>query len=265
MNVNVLIKEKICSIAKKVYVAPNIPEKKLNAATEAFHCESDRKSVLALFDSTVFGMADEGLLFTGTKFVQKVMLTSPLQINYDDIDSVEYKNYELVNEKGKREQKEYAQITLKDGSVHKFKSGMGFFPKPFVELISEIIELEEYADENQLKSISEMSEEFKIAYLQIIVNMTFSDDGLIDERELSEIFQLMTRLTLSAKSRSTVLNYIQNVNSMTIIPTETLYKKMLSMVIPPKRAASKSRINTSPAFSAGRVSLLKPSYAFALE
>ncbi len=38
-----------------------------------------------------------------------------------------------------------------------------------------------------------------------------------------------------------------------------------TMVIPPKRAASKSRINTSPAFSAGRVSLLKPSYAFALE
>ena len=38
-----------------------------------------------------------------------------------------------------------------------------------------------------------------------------------------------------------------------------------NMVIPPKRAASKSRINTSPAFSAGRVSLLKPSYAFALE
>ena len=37
------------------------------------------------------------------------------------------------------------------------------------------------------------------------------------------------------------------------------------LVIPPKRAASKSRINTSPAFSAGRVSLLKPSYAFALE
>ena len=47
------------------------------------------------------------------------------------------------------------------------------------------------------------------------------------------------------------------------------YKKFASLhiclVIPPKRAASKSRINTSPAFSAGRVSLLKPSYAFALE
>ncbi len=39
----------------------------------------------------------------------------------------------------------------------------------------------------------------------------------------------------------------------------------VTQVIPPKRAASKSRINTSPAFSAGRVSLLKPSYAFALE
>ena len=42
-------------------------------------------------------------------------------------------------------------------------------------------------------------------------------------------------------------------------------QSILSRVIPPKRAASKSRINTSPAFSAGRVSLLKPSYAFALE
>ena len=40
---------------------------------------------------------------------------------------------------------------------------------------------------------------------------------------------------------------------------------VIHAVIPPKRAASKSRINTSPAFSAGRVSLLKPSYAFALE
>ena len=43
------------------------------------------------------------------------------------------------------------------------------------------------------------------------------------------------------------------------------YQKLSGGVIPPKRAASKSRINTSPAFSAGRVSLLKPSYAFALE
>ena len=43
------------------------------------------------------------------------------------------------------------------------------------------------------------------------------------------------------------------------------FKGAVQGVIPPKRAASKSRINTSPAFSAGRVSLLKPSYAFALE
>ena len=46
---------------------------------------------------------------------------------------------------------------------------------------------------------------------------------------------------------------------------ETIFYLAEHRVIPPKRAASKSRINTSPAFSAGRVSLLKPSYAFALE
>ena len=41
-------------------------------------------------------------------------------------------------------------------------------------------------------------------------------------------------------------------------------KKLWDRVIPPKRAASKSRINTSPAFSAGRVGLLAPSLPFAL-
>ena len=46
---------------------------------------------------------------------------------------------------------------------------------------------------------------------------------------------------------------------------EKILEETAETVIPPKRAASKSRINTSPAFSAGRVSLLKPSYAFALE
>ena len=54
-------------------------------------------------------------------------------------------------------------------------------------------------------------------------------------------------------------------SQMLVVSLGFEFKSINQMVIPPKRAASKSRINTSPAFSAGRVSLLKPSYAFALE
>ena len=66
----------------------------------------------------------------------------------------------------------------------------------------------------------------------------------------------------------TVLDASLMMDNLYFIQTREQACKNMSireMVIPPKRAASKSRINTSPAFSAGRVSLLKPSYAFALE
>ena len=58
-----------------------------------------------------------------------------------------------------------------------------------------------------------------------------------------------------------IVGYYKNIDS----DNYRVFENFISVVIPPKRAASKSRINTSPAFSAGRVSLLKPSYAFALE
>ena len=67
---------------------------------------------------------------------------------------------------------------------------------------------------------------------------------------------------VSGASKMTVLKLLADVGQAC---ADYMDDNIRGLVIPPKRAASKSRINTSPAFSAGRVSLLKPSYAFALE
>ena len=50
----------------------------------------------------------------------------------------------------------------------------------------------------------------KIAYLKVMVNMTLADDGIVDEDELAEILQLMTRLDLTIESRYQVREYITN-------------------------------------------------------
>ena len=70
---------------------------------------------------------------------------------------------------------------------------------------------------------------------------------------------------LEATDLIDLINHVFDNRFLCIVTIERCRAIRSAKVIPPKRAASKSRINTSPAFSAGRVSLLKPSYAFALE
>ncbi|RDU73147.1 hypothetical protein CQA66_02690 [Helicobacter aurati] len=69
-DANIFIKEHI-KVIDVILVAPNIPEKKLNNVIKAFECEDCMKSILALYDNTLFGSAKEGLVFTGEKMVFK--------------------------------------------------------------------------------------------------------------------------------------------------------------------------------------------------
>ena len=87
------------------------------------------------------------------------------------------------------------------------------------------------------------------------------DENIIIEEQLSDNPKIKKLLKNASKSGNGIgfpefiITFVNDSSKIVLI----------EWVIPPKRAASKSRINTSPAFSAGRVSLLKPSYAFALE
>jgi len=73
-----------------------------------------------------------------------------------------------------------------------------------------------------LKTISEMPSELKIAYLKIITNMTYIDDEEIDEKELAEIFSLMTRLELDKDARFNIRLYLTEINKENILSVESL-------------------------------------------
>jgi len=219
-SVNLFIKENISSIGKKIYVTPNIPEKKLNNAIRAFGCEDFYKSILAIYDDTFLGSAKEGIVFTGEKIIHSKYGT----FYYSKISSVKYRKDIFEDEKGKLKKEEYILIETKDGEKFKLKEGMVYLDKEkFAEFLNKIIsKFTDYREENQLKQLSDMCDDVKIAYMKIIINMTFVDDEKIDNKEMAEIFLLMTRLNLSKEARFKIREYITEISKDKIEPIDKL-------------------------------------------
>ena len=59
MNVEKFIKENALKICPKTYVAPDIPENKLNNAIKSFAPEVDPNYVIAINDTSLIGTAKE--------------------------------------------------------------------------------------------------------------------------------------------------------------------------------------------------------------
>jgi len=223
-NINIFIKENVKSIGSGVHITPEIPEKKLNNAIQAFNCEGFYESILAIQDGTVFGSSKEGFVFTGEKMIHH----KHGEFIYSDIDSVEYVENITVDDKGKEKKDEYVLIS-KNNKKYKFEYLYDINKKGLVKFLNSIItEFEEYKEEDQLKTISAMPNELKVAYLKIIVNMTFIDDEEIDEKELAELFLLMTRLELDKDSRFMVRAYITEISNTNIQSIEGLLETIKS-------------------------------------
>jgi hypothetical protein len=219
-NINLFIKENIKDVGKDIYIVPDIPEKKLNNALKSYGNDISYESVLALYDDTLFGSASDGFLFTGEKMLHNKYGT----FLYSNIESVEYVENITTNDKGKEKKEEWIIIKTKDGKKHKLTYGlMNINKEKFTGFLNKIItEFEEYKEEDQLKEIADMPDDLKIAYLKIIVNMTFIDDEDIDEKELAELFLLMTRLELNKDSRFEIRRYITEISKDNIETVKNL-------------------------------------------
>lgn len=220
-SVNLFIKKNVQKIAKSVYVTPEIPEKKLNNVITTYKCEDYKNSILAIYDNTLLGSAKEGLVFTGERFLfnNGHLL---LEFFYKDIDSVKYVRSVVINNKGKEEIEHFILVSA-NNKEHKLEKLGTFNYQEFEFLLSNIISnFEDYHEEDQLKTIAEMSEELKIAYTKVLINMSFSDDEQIDDQELSEILALMTKLELKGDTRFKIRSYITDISKDNMEQVETL-------------------------------------------
>lgn len=209
-NINVFIKDNVSQVANKgLHIAPDIPEKKLNNAAKSMNLQEAIGSVIALLDSTVFGSGKDGLAFTGERMVYKAPFISSEVVNFSDLETAEYVRNLTPNGKGKDKVEEYTRITLKDGTSFKIENISECNLEKLADFLNTIVEqFDTFEEENQLVALSEMSEELKVAYLKVVVNMAYSDDGAIDKEEFAQILLLMTRLELSSESRFALREYI---------------------------------------------------------
>lgn len=232
LNINVFIKENIESIGNRIYIVGyhdqnyNLNEKKLNNAAIAFNCEDNYQSIIAVYDNSILSNAKSGLLFTGKKMVH----SEYGDFEYNKIQFVEYIYNVTVDDKGKEHSEEYVLI-IKDDTEYKFKNLLGMNYEEFAKFLNRIIkEFDSFEEEEQLKALEEMSEDIKIAYLKIIINMTFVDDQKIDEKELVEILLLQSRITSDKETRFNIKYYISDISLENIESVESLVNTLKTKV-----------------------------------
>jgi len=214
-NINVYLKENISAASKNIFVAPEIPTKKLNNAAESMKLVDSVNAIIAIFDNTVFGSAKDGFAITGEKIVIKNSFEPPFSINFTDIKNVKYNRDVLRSDKGKEKIEEYIYFIKKDGSKIKLCDLIDCNYEKLANILDSALQnFDSFEEENQLVTLAEMSERLKTAYVQIIINMAFSDDATIDQKEYAEILQLMTRLELSKESRFELRSYLTSIDNL---------------------------------------------------
>lgn len=80
----------------RVYVQPNIPEKKIDSAISSYArsvCPSD---VVVLGDDTVFGGSKEGFILTAECFYSKMLGSNPLKCSFKEIKSIFLDKKEII-------------------------------------------------------------------------------------------------------------------------------------------------------------------------
>lgn len=221
-NINVYLRENLGAISSKmVSVAPNIDDKKLNNAVKAFSYTGSPSSIIAILDTTLFGSGKDGLIFTGEQFIYRQAFSDPINVNYSSIAKVEY--IEAWGGSKKDKLARSVEVTTQDGRkivINDLLSD-GNYSKLAEILQSIICDFEEYKEEEQFIPIDAMGERVKVAYLKVIINMARDNDGIIDAKELAEIFLLMRRLNVSMESRSALHTYMASTDKV-ILPLEKL-------------------------------------------
>ena len=213
-----LIKEKVKSIGKTVYIAPEIPDKKLNNAIIGMTGSSvDPDYVVAVIDSTVFGKCDDGVLFTGDAMYWHPFCEDVCKIKFADLKSASVEIERKTDKKGNVKETEILHLVGKDDAVIIHRKSIDFDVKKMVEFLNETISMGEKSESafestRQTTPLCSSSSQVKIAYVKLVANFALSDDGEVDSSEYSEIYGLMVRNDFTPEERVAIRGYVDGSN-----------------------------------------------------
>jgi len=205
---------------RSLWFGSDISDRKRRHAIEAYAPSVAPDRVLALHDATIMGSASEGFLVTRAGFYFKGS-GEPKGFAFVAIEDVA--SYPEVNDKGEVTGKDGLCVRLTSGEV-RFGSGE-LNTKALGELLTGMLAARAEGQVDEVDGfviVEAMRDEVKLAYLQIIIQMTWDDDQRIDQRELAELQTLMTQLNFSPALRHEARAYIAS-------PDQTLEALLATM------------------------------------
>lgn len=206
-NINAFLRERLADIsAKRVYIAPNIDEKKLNNAIGAFAYTGKPGNVVALYDDSLLGGSKEGLLFTGEQVIVRSLMATPVALPYAELASAEYLEVAVAAKPGKVDK--LVRITRNGGSSVDVRGAFLNLQALADVLQQAITDFDDHQEEAQSIPIEDMAEELKVAYVKVAVNMAYEGKQELGHKAFAELMLLMTRLHLASDSRLAVRVYI---------------------------------------------------------
>ncbi|SHJ25935.1 hypothetical protein SAMN02745163_01588 [Clostridium cavendishii DSM 21758] len=209
--------DKIVS-AIEFYNFGEIPEKKLNNAIKTYANSVEQTKVYGLIDTTLLGSGKEGMLFTNAGIYIKEAFEKVKYIQYSEIEDVIVTSLEKEKDSDR-----VIEIICSNDLKIKIKSP--FYQKTSMEkMLKEIIELKNdgrVGKSDKYVALEYMNDEVKENYIKVIIAFMNSDSE-INEKEISELYSLMTQIKLTRSSRKRIQKYLEN-------PSEDVRKMLIRM------------------------------------
>ncbi len=214
MTVENLIKQKAKALAGTVYVVPDIPEKKLNNAIVGMTGSTvDPDYVVAVIDATLFGKCDDGVLFTGDTMYWHPFCGDIMKFKFSEMKKASVQVEKTTDSKGRVKEKTFFHLVDKDDKVLAHRDTADFKVKEMADFLNEVIKLggeSEGAFEStkQVLPLCDSDSSIKLAYVKVVANYAYSDDGTIDGDEFSAIYNLMVRNNFTNDERVAMRAYM---------------------------------------------------------
>ncbi|MFC6164666.1 hypothetical protein ACFP3T_08295 [Lactiplantibacillus dongliensis] len=210
MKSEVFLKEHLGDYFKQdLYIAPEIPDKKLVNAASKIANGIDANYVLAIIDSTLFGSAKDGIVFTGDSVYIKNGIShyDLIQFKYDQLKSAKYLEERWQDKDDKEQVRQTITVELVDQDQPVVLVANSDLMEPMARLLTDIsTEVDEAETTEQLLQLNDLSQAAISAYLELIVNF-LKRDGILDESEYANLAGLLGTTEVDDKTKDDLMAY----------------------------------------------------------
>lgn len=199
---------------QSLYIAPGIPEKKLQGALKSYADGVRPETVLALHDATKLGSASEGYLITMAALYLHPRHDAPRAVRFVEITSVS--QIPLTNAKGIQTGQWGMRIHAQDKTIDITPEDMALDAlHVFLTEVHRAVQQGIVDSTDRFIIVEDLPDPVKLDYVWVIVLLALQNDGKIDPVEMQEIQLLMSRLRFSPPLRANVRAFMND-------PTNTL-------------------------------------------